>query len=165
MGMGWVWVCGEMFHACRHTHTCTCMLNMLNMLNMDASMSVTICNFYTCVVVLTGYMLDGPTIFPNYIPWLPWQLHKLLLPNHSPCTGPCKWQPPRLPFASALVTDRYQYSGCSPHMRVAPLHKRAGLPGPLLTFWLNMIPVTSRSKTRNLTLTLAKLSVHMTYTH
>ena len=36
-------------HACRHT--CTCMLNMLIMLNMDASMSVAICNFYTCIHV------------------------------------------------------------------------------------------------------------------
>ena len=32
-------------------HACTCMLNMLNMLNMDASMSVAICNFYTCINV------------------------------------------------------------------------------------------------------------------
>ena len=33
------------------THTRTCMLNMLNMLNMDASMSAAICNFYTCINV------------------------------------------------------------------------------------------------------------------
>ena len=33
-------------HACMHAHTC-----MLNMLNMDASMSVAICNFYTCINV------------------------------------------------------------------------------------------------------------------
>ena len=33
-------------HAC--THTCTCMLNMINM---DASMSAAICNFYTCIHV------------------------------------------------------------------------------------------------------------------
>ena len=37
-------------HACTH-NTRTCMLNMLNMLNMDASMSVAICNFYTCINV------------------------------------------------------------------------------------------------------------------
>ena len=36
-------------HACTHPHTC--MLNMLNMLNMDASMSAAICNFYTCINV------------------------------------------------------------------------------------------------------------------
>ena len=36
-------------HACTHTHTC--MLNMLNMLNMDASMSAAICNFYMCINV------------------------------------------------------------------------------------------------------------------
>ena len=48
MGMG-VW---RVSHACMHahtcTHTCTCMLNMLNM---DASMLVAICNFYTCINV------------------------------------------------------------------------------------------------------------------
>ena len=36
-------------HTCTHTHTC--MLNMLNMLNMDVSMSAAICNFYTCINV------------------------------------------------------------------------------------------------------------------
>ena len=101
----------------------------------------------------------------NYITWSPWQPHKLLLPNYSPCLGPCKWQPPRLPFASALVTDWYQYSGCLPHMCMVPLYKRAGLPGPWLTFWLNVIPVTSRCKTRNLTLTLVRLSVHSTHSY
>ena len=35
-------------HMCMHAHTCTCMLNMINM---DASMSVAICNFYTCIHV------------------------------------------------------------------------------------------------------------------
>ena len=36
-----------------HTHmnACTCMLNMINMLNMDTSMLVAICNFYTCIHV------------------------------------------------------------------------------------------------------------------
>ena len=45
-------------HACMHTHahacmhTRTCMLNMLNMLNMDASMLVAICNsIHVCVCV------------------------------------------------------------------------------------------------------------------
>ena len=33
-------------HAHTHAHTC-----MLNMLNMDASMSAAICNFYTCINV------------------------------------------------------------------------------------------------------------------
>ena len=33
------------------THARICMLNMLNMLNMDASMSAAICNFYTCINV------------------------------------------------------------------------------------------------------------------
>ena len=35
-------------HVCMHTHKRTCMLNMLNM---DASMSAAICNFYTCINV------------------------------------------------------------------------------------------------------------------
>ena len=34
-------------HTCMRTHARTCMLNMLIMLNMDASMSAAICNFYT----------------------------------------------------------------------------------------------------------------------
>ena len=41
-------------HTCAHMHmhvcTHTCMLNMINM---DASMSVAICNFYTCVTVVS----------------------------------------------------------------------------------------------------------------
>ena len=43
MGVGGV----PCMHACTHTHmhTCTCMLNM------DASMSAAICNFYTCTNV------------------------------------------------------------------------------------------------------------------
>ena len=123
-------------------------------------------SFHTYVVVLTGYTLTGPTIFcylPNYFTQLLWRPHKLLLPNHSPCLGPCKWQPPWLPFALALVTDWYQYSGCLSCMRMAPVYKRAGSPGPLLTFWLNVTLVTSRYKTRNLTLTLARPSVHLTH--
>ena len=36
-------------HASMHAHTC--MLNMLNMINMDASVSVAICNFYKCINV------------------------------------------------------------------------------------------------------------------
>ena len=38
-------------HARIHMHAHTCMYNMLIMLNMDASMSVAICNFYTCIHV------------------------------------------------------------------------------------------------------------------
>ena len=54
--------------------------------------------------------------------------------------------------------------GAPPYMRVAPLYKSAGLPSPWLTFWLNVIQATSRSKTRSLTPTLARLSVHSTHT-
>ena len=64
-GAGWVDVSGGGYgyvgrcamHAYMHIHAhawtyaCTCMLNMLNMLNMDASMSAAICNFYTCINV------------------------------------------------------------------------------------------------------------------
>ena len=38
-------------YAHTYTHTHTCMLNMLNMLSMDASMLAAICNFYTCINV------------------------------------------------------------------------------------------------------------------
>ena len=38
-------------HAHTCTHTCICMLNMLIMLNMDASMLAAICNFYKCIHV------------------------------------------------------------------------------------------------------------------
>ena len=49
VGMG-VWgVSHADTHACMHAHTC--MLSMINMLNMDASMSAAICNFYTCIHV------------------------------------------------------------------------------------------------------------------
>ena len=51
-GGGGGYGCVGVSHACTHAHacmhTCTCMLNMLNM---DASMSVAICNFYTCINV------------------------------------------------------------------------------------------------------------------
>ena len=57
------------------------------------------------VMVLVGYMPDGPTIFINHITRLLWWPHKLLLSNHSPYRGSCKWQPPWSPFASALVMD------------------------------------------------------------
>ena len=54
-GWEWVWVCVGVSHAHTHAHTHThartCMLNMLIMLNMDASMSAAICNFYTCIHV------------------------------------------------------------------------------------------------------------------
>ena len=48
-GYGCVGAC--LMHTCmhRHVHTYTRMLNMINMINMDASMSAAICNFYTCV--------------------------------------------------------------------------------------------------------------------
>ena len=51
VGVEWVWVCGGVPCTCMHTHVRTCMLNMINMLNMDASMSAAICNFYTCIHV------------------------------------------------------------------------------------------------------------------
>ena len=50
VGMG-VWGDVPCTHTCTRTHAHTCMLNMLIMLNMDASMSAAICNFYTCIHV------------------------------------------------------------------------------------------------------------------
>ena len=49
VGMG-VWEGVPCTHTCTwmHTHARTCMLNMLNM---DASMSAAICNFYKCIHV------------------------------------------------------------------------------------------------------------------
>ena len=45
--MGVSYACMHMHaHTCTHARTC-----MLNMINMDASMSVAICNFYTCIHV------------------------------------------------------------------------------------------------------------------
>ena len=48
MGIG-VWGKSHAHMHAKHAHTC--MLHMINMINMDASMSVAICNFYTCIQV------------------------------------------------------------------------------------------------------------------
>ena len=75
---GGVWVCEGVpcMHACTHmhmeacTHVWTCMLNMLNMLNMDSSMSVVIWKFYTCIHVCVCMCMhvcacwDTPTHLP-----------------------------------------------------------------------------------------------------
>ena len=78
MGWGWVWVCGgcpmhtymhTYVHACMHAHTC--MLNMINMLNMDASMSAAICSFIhvcTCVHVHACPCMWGHPPFPQMPP-------------------------------------------------------------------------------------------------
>ena len=75
VGMG-VWGCPMHAHTHMHTHTCTYMLNMINM---DASMGVAICNFYTCIHVhvcmcacacMHVHMCGTPPIPPN-IPHLP----------------------------------------------------------------------------------------------
>ena len=70
VGMG-VW---GVSHAHPHAHTCTCMLNMLIMLNMDASMLVAICNFYTCIhvcmCVCAHACVWGGT--PLHVPRCPW---------------------------------------------------------------------------------------------
>ena len=74
------------------------------------------------VVVLASYTLVGPTFLLNYITRLLRRPHKSLLSNHHPYLGSCKWQPPWSPFASALVMDWYQYSGCrATHVCGAPL--------------------------------------------
>ena len=88
-GWGWVWVCVGVYHA--HTHACThartCMLNMLIMLNMDASMSAAICNFYTCIhvcmcmCVCACACVCGGT--PPHAPRWPWHPPTYLPPPQS----------------------------------------------------------------------------------
>ena len=48
VGMGVLGVSHACMHAHARTHAHTCMLNMLNM---ETSMSAAICNFYTCINV------------------------------------------------------------------------------------------------------------------
>ena len=119
-------------------------------------------------MVLSGYTPAARTIFHlNNNTRSSWWPHKLSQPAKQITVchcGPCKWQPPWLPFALALVTDWYQHHGYLPRMRVVPIYKRASPPSPLLTFWLNVTPVTSRSRTRHLTWTLARLSVYSPFT-
>ena len=48
--------CVGVSHACMHPPACACMhahmhMHVVNMINMDASMGVAICNFYTCIHV------------------------------------------------------------------------------------------------------------------
>ena len=80
-GWGWVWVCEGVSHASMHAHTCTHACTcMLNMLNMDASMSVAICNFYTCINVhvcacaCVGGNPQCPQMPPTHLP--PPQSHR-----------------------------------------------------------------------------------------
>ena len=97
-------------------------------------------------------------------PWWPHTLFWLSKPVTAQCPGLCKWWPPWPPFSSALVTGWYQCHWCLPCKHVAPLYKRAGSPSPLLTFWLNLTQVTSRSKTRHLTQTcqtVGLLNIHL----
>ena len=74
-GWGYVWMCGGLSHACTHAHACahthasTCMLNMLNMLNMDASMLAAICNsIHVCVCVCMRAHVCGDTPMPPDTP-------------------------------------------------------------------------------------------------
>ena len=70
-------------HTCTHAHTC--MLNMLIMLNMDASMSAAICNFYTCayvrVHVCACMCVCGGTL--PHAPRCPWHSPTHLPPPQS----------------------------------------------------------------------------------
>ena len=61
VGMG-VWGGVPCTHARARTHTRTCMLNMLNMLNMDAPMLAAICNsIHVCVCVCVRVHACGDT--------------------------------------------------------------------------------------------------------
>ena len=79
-GGGWYGCVGGCpMHVRMHMHARTCMLNMLNMLNMDASMLAAICNFYTCINVrvcmcvhacacVWGHPPHAPRCPPTHLP-------------------------------------------------------------------------------------------------
>ena len=73
---------GGVSHA--HTRTCmhahTCILNMLIMLNMDASMSAAICNFYTCIHVCMCMCMHARAC--------------ACVGGHPPHAPRCLWHPP-----------------------------------------------------------------------
>ena len=89
VGMG-VWGGVPCTHTHTHiharTHAHTCMLNMLIMLNMDASMSAAICNFYTCIHVCMCVCVHvhvwGDTPHAPRCPWHP--------PTHLPPPQSCR---------------------------------------------------------------------------
>ena len=80
-GSGYGCVGGGPMHTHAHTHVHArthagiCMLNMLIMLNMDASMSAAICNFYTCIhvcmCVCVCVHVGGDTVHAPRCPWHP----------------------------------------------------------------------------------------------
>ena len=97
-GWGWVWVCVGVSHTCTQAHTCmhthTCMLNMLNM---DASMSVAICNFYTCInVCVCVYMHVRVCGDTPHAPRCP--------PTHLPSPQSCR--EPKTPKFNKSWTNR-----------------------------------------------------------
>ena len=93
VGMG-VW---RVSYACMHTHTHT---HMLNMINMDASMSVAICNFYTCIHVHACVCVHvhacGDTPMPPDAPRHP--------PTHLPPPQSCR--EPKTPNFNNSWTNR-----------------------------------------------------------
>ena len=84
---------------CMHMHICThtCMLNMINMLNMDASMLVAICNFYTCVHACACMCMHVGT--PPYAPRCP-----QTPPTHLP--PPQSRREPKTPKFNKSCTNR-----------------------------------------------------------
>ena len=101
-GWGWGWVCGGVSHACTHAHICTRMharmhmhvKHVVNMINMDASMSAAICNFYTCINVCVCMCVHARV---------------------CACVGghpPCPQMPPPLtcPFPRAAGSPKHQNS-------------------------------------------------------
>ena len=94
VGMG----VGGMSHAHMHTHTC--MLNMINMLNMDASMSAAICNFYTCIHVCV--QVCACTCMWEHLPHVP--RCPQTPPTHLP--PPQSWREPKMAKFNKSWTNR-----------------------------------------------------------
>ena len=96
-GWGWVWVCGGCpIHTHMHTHACTyARTYMLNMLNMDASMSAAICNFYTCIHVCMCVCVHACACALGHLP----------MPPDTPDTPP-----PTCPLPRAAGSPKQQNS-------------------------------------------------------
>ena len=95
LGWRWVWVCGGVSHACTHAHICTFMharmhmhVKHVNMINMDASMSVAICNFYTCINVCVCMCVHAHACACGGTPPHAPRFHPTHLPPPQSCREP-----------------------------------------------------------------------------